>query len=368
MRINRPISRSRRRSPIDATSVPDTDHVVEQPTAAHSLRLLRQPRVSAGQRQRATLALQQAVGNAQVQRELAQQAAVVQRDDEKPVGDPAQVEQQQRDKQAADAAKPAGERVVSASRELVMHYAAENLKSLGDEALRQLVRAWRETPGGVIAAGTIIGAAGVAYLVGTNGSLPEITIPLDFLAEKVPALRGAELKFELSGPVTKPEGIQLGITFHEGSPKKEGSGKPGSGTAFTPRMTLRQGDAVADGPEVGDQIMISGRIPVPHGAKAADVAATIAAINDGSLDVEIGGQPAMQASILSVTDSFKPDKYGLSAPPLDRHLLVRVRSAVPPMFHQRAEIFDQRPVYVRVNRVSSEGEATIRVHMRPFPK
>ncbi|MDZ4716889.1 MAG: hypothetical protein SH847_00345, partial [Roseiflexaceae bacterium] len=31
-------------------------------------------------------------------------------------------------------------------------------------------------------------------------------------------------------------------------------------------------------------------------------------------------------------------------------------------------IFDQRPVYVRVNRVSSEGEATIRVHMRPFPK
>lgn len=366
MRSNRRNATLLRKRPPDTVSAPSVEPIAESLNPAQSLQLLRQPKIGAIKRQQATRDLQRSVGNAQLQRELAQQA-VVQREDDRPAGDPAKAEQDRRDKQAADAQKPADERVVSASKELVMHYAAEHLSSLGDEALRQLAKAWRESPGGVIAAGSIIGATGVAYLVGTNGSLPAITIPLDFLASKVPAFQGAELKFELSGPVTKPEGVQLGLTFKEGTPKKGGAGKAGAGTPFTPRMTLRPGDAVADGPEVGDSIMISGRVPVPHGAKAQDVAATIAAINDGTIEIDIGGQPAMQAAVVSVTDSFKPDKYGLSAPPIDRHLLVRLRSAVPPMFHQRPEGFEQKAVYVRINRISSEGEATIRVHMRPFP-
>jgi hypothetical protein len=249
----------------------------------------------------------------------------------------------------------------------VLHYAAEHLRSLGDEALRQLRQAWRESPGGVITAGAILGSAGAAYLIGTRGSLPAIPIPLDFLAERVPAFRGAEITLELQGPVTAPEGARFGLTLREPTPRQQSRRGRGGGTIFTPRMTLRAGDAVAEGPEVGNDVTIQGRVPVPHGATAADVSATIAAIEDGSLDIGVGGSPALRASVLSATDSFTPDRYGLRAPPIDRHLLVRIRTAVPPMFHQGPDIIDARSVSVRINGVSNEGDAQIRVHLRPFP-
>jgi hypothetical protein len=70
---------------------------------------------------------------------------------------------------------------------------------------------------------------------------------------------------------------------------------------------------------------------------------------------------------LSVTDNFRPDRYGLAQPPAIRYLTVRIRTAIPPMFHQGRDEIVERSVWVRINRVSSEGDVNIRVHMRPLP-
>src|SRR5262245_41530066 len=100
-----------------------------------------------------------------------------------PTRDPAQEEREQREEQQQQATQPASDRMAGAAKDLLMHYASQHLGRLQEQALNDLARAWRESPGGVIAAGAILGSAGVAYLVGTGSNLPPIpAIPLDFLA------------------------------------------------------------------------------------------------------------------------------------------------------------------------------------------
>jgi N-acetylmuramoyl-L-alanine amidase len=97
--------------------------------------------------------------------------------------------------------------------QLLSHYLGPYLNRLGDEAKRRLVEAWRESPGGVIAAGAILGAAGIGYVVGTGSSIPALpAIPLDALGG---IFQGAELKLKLDGPVTNPDAFQFVVTFRE---------------------------------------------------------------------------------------------------------------------------------------------------------
>ena len=283
--------------------------------------------------------------------------------------DPAHTEREQRDRQQDEATQPAGDRVADAAKDLLTHYASQHLGPLRDQALQDLSRAWRESPGGVIAAGTVIGAAGIAYLVGTGASIPSIpAIPLDFLAGRAPVLRGAELNIQVTGPITGPDSFRVSITFHEQvSSGPAHASQPGRGRVFTPRLTLRPGGAVAASPEPGSDLSIEGQVPIPSDATADDVAATTSAIQDGNVEVDIGGTPAGTVRVLSVADNYKPDRFGLAAPPVVRFLTVRLRTTIPPMFHQGADETVETTVNVRINRTGSEGAASIRVHYQPFP-
>jgi len=97
--------------------------------------------------------------------------------------------------------------------QLLAQYLRPYLDRLSGEAKRRLIEGWRESPGGVIAAGSILGAAGVAFLVGTNSALPTLpAIPLDTLGGP---FQGAELQLRLNGPITSPESFQFVLTFRE---------------------------------------------------------------------------------------------------------------------------------------------------------
>src|ERR1041385_5871885 len=168
--------------------------------------------------------------------------------------------------------------MADAAKDLVKKYAEDNLGKVKEEALCQLGKAWKESPGGVIATGTIIGAAGVAYLVGTKGDIPSIpAIPLDFLAKRAPIFKGAELNVEIKGPITGPESIKITITFHEGG----GAGdKKGSGKGKVFKLRLRLESATADSPETGSDLTIDGKISIPSDATSDDVIATTKDIKD----------------------------------------------------------------------------------------
>jgi hypothetical protein len=66
-------------------------------------------------------------------------------------------------------------------------------------------------------------------------------------------------------------------------------------------------------------------------------------------------------------DNYQPGPYGLNPPPLNRALTVRLKTAIPPMFHQGKDEVADINVWVRINGVSNEGEAKIKEHLRPFP-
>lgn len=98
--------------------------------------------------------------------------------------------------------------------EELRRFAQQQLGRLSAEAQRRLVRAWREAPGGVIAAATVLGAAGVTYLVGTRSRLPSLPgIPLDFLG---PVFRGITVNVDAGGTITAPESLQLRLSYSEG--------------------------------------------------------------------------------------------------------------------------------------------------------
>src|SRR5687767_4893875 len=129
--------------------------------------------------------------------------------------DPDKEERDKREKQRDDK-QPSKDRMTGAAKDLVKKYAEDNLGPLKEKALNDLAKAWRESPGGVIAVGAVLGAAGVTYLVKTGADLPPIpAIPLDFLAGKAPIFKGAELKIEVKGPITGPESFMVTIKFKE---------------------------------------------------------------------------------------------------------------------------------------------------------
>lgn len=328
--------------------------------------------VDSATRARAINRLQQERGNVYVQRmlaELPQASGVrVQREDTPP-RDPEQAEREQREQQAQQARQPSEERLADTAKDLLRHYASEYLRPLGDRALRDLARAWREAPAGVIAAGTILGTAGIAYLIGTGSNLPRIPpIPLDFLAGRLPVFRGAELNVQVTGPITGPDSIRCSITFREQMPAGEQPTRRSSrGRVFTPRLTLRQEGVSVASPESGSELNIRGRVPIPSDATGEDVTATSGAIYDGRVEVDVGGSPAGLVTVVSVADNYRPDRFGLTAPPVIRYLAVHLRTTVPPMFHQGRDEIAPRPVWVRINGISSEGEADVRVHLRPLP-
>lgn len=324
-------------------------------------------------RARLVTQLQQTQGNAYVQRVVAAQARslAVQRDDppQTPDRQPPVDPDRQRQQQQQGLQTPTADRLTDAAKNLALHYAGQYTRGLQDEALRQLARAWREAPGGVIAAAAIIGAEGVAYLVGTQGSLPDIPVPLDFLAGRVPAFRGATVTLHLGGPVTNPNAASATITFREQPPAGQATTprRPGGGRAFTPRLTLQQSGVTASGREPGAEVIIEGRVPIPQNAAAQDVAATIDAIEGGRVDVDLGGSPCGLITVLSATDSYRPDRFGLNTPPLNRAVIVRLRTSIPPMFHQGPDEYAAVPVSVHINNTLNEGSATVQAHLSPFP-
>jgi hypothetical protein len=282
---------------------------------------------------------------------------------------PDKEERDKREKEQQESKQPVKDRMTDAAKEVLKKYAADNLGPLKEKALNDLAKAWKESPGGVIAAGAILGAAGVTYLVKTGSSLPSIpAIPLDFLASRASIFKGAELNIEVKGPITGPESFKVSITFHEqGGGKEASKSGSGRGKAYTPRLTLRTGGAKAQSEEKGADLEIEGEVAMPFDAVPENVAATIKAIKDADVEVDVGGTPTYTVSVLSVTDNYKPDKYGLKAPPAVRALTVRLKTSIPPMFHQGKDEVAEASVRVRINRISNEGEAKIRVHYEPFP-
>ena len=176
--------------------------IVPTPTAVMpSTRVVDSPH-QGGLDREVLLTLQRTVGNATVQRRLHD----LQRDDgPPPTKDP-----------SADEPKQA--KLPDAAEKVVKHYAEKYLGGLKDEAKKRLADAWRESPAGVIAAGAIIGGAGVGYLVGTKSALPGLpAIPLDVLGGP---FEGATIQLKLDGPVTSPEAFKFTITFKEKGGKK----------------------------------------------------------------------------------------------------------------------------------------------------
>jgi len=274
-------------------------------------------------------------------------------------------EQDKRQKQEDDAKKPNSDRMADAAKDVLKKYAEDNLGKLKEDALDQLGKAWKDSPGGVIAAGTIIGAAGVAYLVGTKSDLPSIpAIPLDFLAKRSSIFKGAELNIEVKGRITGPESIKISITFHEqGGP----AGKKGSGKGKVFKLRIKLDSAKADSPETGSDLIIDGKISIPSDATSDDVIATTKAIKDAKVETMVSGTPTFTTDVLSVQDNYIPDRLGLKQPPLNRALAVRLKTSLPPMFHQRKDAVIDAPVWVEINHVGSEGDLTVKAHFQPFP-
>jgi len=275
-------------------------------------------------------------------------------------------EQDKRQKERDEAKQPVKDRMSDAAKEVLKKYAEDNLGKLKEEALNQLAKAWQESPGGVIAVGAILGAAGVTYLVKTGSELPGIpAIPLDFLAKRAPIFKGAELNIEVKGPITGPESFKVTITFHEQAGKKEKKGS-GKRKVFGLQLNLRPGSAKAASPETGADLEIEGQISVPMDAKPEDVSATIKAIKDAQIEVMVLGSPTYTVKVLSVQDNSRPAPYGLSPPPTA--LTVRLKTAMPPMFHQGKDEVIDAPVRVEINHVGSDGEAKVKAHFQPFPQ
>src|SRR6266704_729106 len=273
-------------------------------------------------------------------------------------------EQDKRQKERDASKQPVKDRMTDAAKEVLKKYAEDNLGKLKEEALDQLAKAWRESPGGVIAAGAILGAAGVTYLVKTGSELPSIPpIPLDFLAKRAPIFKGAELNIEVKGPITGPESFKVSITFHEqaGKDEKKGGGK---GKVFRLQLNLRPGGAKAASPETGADLDIEGQISIPSDAKPEDVTATTKALKDAQVDVMVLGSPTYTVKVLSVEDNYKPGPYGVNAPPAVRFLTVRLQTAMPPMFRQGKDEVIEAPVREEINHVGSDGEAKVKAHFQ----
>ena len=291
------------------------------------------------------------------------------KDDDSRTRNPDKDEQDKREKQKDESKKPVDDRMKDAAKDLLKKYAEDKLGPLKEKALEDLAKAWRESPGVVIGVGTVLTAAGVTYLVKTGSSLPSIpAIPLDFLAGKAPIFKGAELNIEVKGPITGPESFMVSITFHEQGGKPQSKSGSGRGKAFVLRLKLEPGGAKADSPEKGTDLIIDGNVSIPSNASGDDASATIKAIENAKVEVDVGGTPTYQVRVLSVTDNYNPGGGPIpKAPPLNRALTVRLKTSIPPMFHQGKDEIGEASVRVRLNNIGNDGDAKIKVHWEPFP-
>ncbi|HKG24833.1 MAG TPA: hypothetical protein VKB09_04250, partial [Thermomicrobiales bacterium] len=169
--------------------------------------------------------------------------------------------------------------LASSGKELVMKYAEKYLGRLSDEAKKRLADAWDESPGGVIAAGAVIGGAGVAYLVGTKSALPGLpAIPLDVLGGP---FVGATIELQVGGPVTSPESFGFKITFSEQAKKR----RKHSTTKTAPNIyTYANPEVIAqqvDGPAFETQVPDADSDTNLSGANLANL---VRIIGNGMLD------------------------------------------------------------------------------------
>jgi hypothetical protein len=219
------------------------------------------PQTRAGQppaavERQALRVLQRTVGNSAVGGRLRTRIGAAIQRDPPPATDP-----------SLESPKPAD--LSDSAKELLMKYAEKYLGKLGDEAKKRLADAWDESPGGVIAAGAVIGGAGIAYLVGTKSALPGLPeIPLDVLGGP---FKGATMKLEVKGPVTSPESFGFKITFHEQGDKKR---KRTTTTAPPNIYTYANPEAIAqqvDGPEFETEVPEGGPDTNLRGANLANL-------------------------------------------------------------------------------------------------
>jgi hypothetical protein len=181
--------------------------------------------------------LQRTIGNHAVQR-----AGVIQRDPP-PTKDP-----------SLEEPKPA--ELGDSAKELMLKYAEKYLGRLSDEAKKKLIAMWETSPTGVIAAGAVLGGAGVAYLISSKSDVPGIPdIPLDILGGP---FKGATMTLEIKGPLTSPESFGFKLTFKEQGRQRA---KRKSGNSAPNIYDFANPEAIAldvDGPEFETEVPDAG--------------------------------------------------------------------------------------------------------------
>jgi hypothetical protein len=279
-------------------------------------------------------------------------------------------ERDKREKQQEDAKKPNADRMQDAAKELAEKLAEKHLGSLKDQALDDLGKAWKATPGGTIALGAILGGSAVYILAKTGvrpGKLP--AIPLDRFAKRAPIFKGAELNIEVKetkGAVTE-DSFTVSITFKEQTPGKSAPKAPtGGGKPATLKLTLKQGDAKAAKPDVGTDVDIEGEVMLDAKIKAEDAAATVKAIRNAKAEVDIDGTPTYRVQVVSVEDNYQGGDYGVNPPPAHRAIKVQLRTSIPPMIRPGKPAIVDATVTVRLNGIRNDGEAKIKVQYQPL--
>jgi hypothetical protein len=269
-----------------------------------------------------------------------------------PDGD--ETEKRQKHQEEEKSKDPNKDRAGDATKKFI-ELATKNLEKLSDKDLDDIAK------GIAINAIKMIGNAAVDYVVKNSIDFPSLPpIPLDFLAKKMPALKGAELNIEIKGKITGPESFMVSVTFHEQGPKTKSGAK-----AFALRLTLQKVNALS--PEIGTAVDIDGEISIPSKAGPDDVSATIQALKDAKLEADFDAIPAYSVKLLSARDSHEGSRFDLAPPPTNRAINVRLRTSIPPMLHEGKDEVIEASIHVRISRITAQGEARLKVHYQPFP-
>jgi hypothetical protein len=232
--------------------------------------------------------------------------------------------------------------------------ATKNLEKLSDKDLDDIAK------GIAVNAIKMIGNAAVDYVVKNSIDFPSLPpIPLDFLAKKVPAFKGAELNIDIKGKITGPDSLMISITFHEQGPKNK------SGKALPLRLSLQRANALSS--ETGTAVDIDGEISIPSKANPDEVSATLQALKDAKLEADFDTTPAYSVTVLSARDNYKGSDFDLAPPPVNRAISVRLRTSIPPMLHKGKDEITEASIRVRINRISAEGMVKLKVHYKPVP-
>lgn len=232
--------------------------------------------------------------------------------------------------------------------------ATKNLEKLSDKDLNDIAK------GIALNAAKMIGTAAVDYVVKNSIDFPSLPpIPLDFLAKKLPAFKGAELNIDIKGKITGPNSLMISVTFHEQGPKNK------SGKALPLRLTLQKVNALSS--ETGAAVDIDGEISIPSKANPEDVSATLQALKDAKLEADFDTTPAYSVTMVSARDNYNGSDFDLAPPPVNRAISVRLRTSIPPMLHQGKDEITDASIRVRINRIAADGAVKLKVHYQPVP-